>query len=55
MTAIDSSDLELIFAQRLGSSKSPMAITGRAGMLKMLQNGNIYHGRHARGLGMVTL
>ena len=55
MVAIDSSDLELIFAQRLGSSKSPITITGRAGMLKMLQNGKIYHGGNATGLRMITL
>ena len=54
MAAIDSSDLELILAQRLGSSKSPMAITGRACILKMLQDGKIYHGGNAADLSMVT-
>ena len=55
MAAIDSSDLELIFAQRFGSSKSLMAITERASMLKMPQNGNIYHRGHATNLRMATL
>ena len=55
MAAIDSSDLKLVFAQRLGSSKSLISITGRAGMLKMLQNGKIYHRGNATALRMVTL
>ena len=54
MATIDSSDMELVFAQRLGSSKSPMAITGRADVLKMPQNGNIYHGGNATTLRVVT-
>ena len=52
MAAIDSSYPELIYAERFWSSKSPMAITRRAGMLKMLQDGG---GRNSTDLRMVTL
>lgn len=47
--------LDSVYAGVFGSRKSLISVTGRAGILTIIQNGKRHHGGNARRLRVVTL